>query len=132
MLAGCARYFCHSTSLHATQLQPEAPEQKIAISGAFALYPMVVKWAEEYQKVNPNVRIDVSGGGAGKGMADTLAGAVDIGMVSREVSEEEVAQGAYGIAVTRDAVFATVSAQNPYLADLLKMGLPKKPWQASS
>lgn len=100
-----------------------AGEQKIAISGAFALYPLVVKWAEEYQKIHPEVRIDVSGGGAGKGMADTLAGAVDIGMVSREVTEEELAQGAYGIAVTRDAVFCTVSASNPYLADLMKTGI---------
>lgn len=124
MLAGCA-----GTPVS----QPDAanpveskPEQKLAISGAFALYPMVVKWAEVYQQANPNVRIDISGGGAGKGMADTLAGAVDIGMVSRELSDEEVAQGAYGVAVTRDAVFATVSAQNPYLADLLKMGLTKE------
>lgn len=100
-----------------------AGEQKIAISGAFALYPLVVKWAEEYQKIHPEVRIDVSGGGAGKGMADTLAGAVDVGMVSREVTEEELAQGAYGIAVTRDAVFCTVSASNPYLADLMKTGI---------
>ena len=39
----------------------------ISISGAFALYPMVVKWAEEFQKINPQVRINVSAGGAGKG-----------------------------------------------------------------
>lgn len=105
---------------------PEKEEQTIAISGAFALYPMVVKWAEEYQKINPNVRIDISGGGAGKGMADAIAGAVDLGMVSREVTQEEVDQGAYGIAVTRDAVFATVSAQNPYITDLLKTGITKE------
>ncbi len=100
--------------------------KKISISGAFALYPLMVQWAEEYQKVNPNVLIDVSAGGAGKGMSDALAGAVDIGMVSREVAQEEVDLGAYGIAVTRDAVFGTISASNPYLSDILKQGLSQK------
>lgn len=101
-------------------------QKKISVSGAFALYPLMVQWAEKYQAANPNVLIDVSAGGAGKGMSDALAGAVDIGMVSREVAQEEVDQGAYGIAVTRDAVFGTVSASNPYLADILKQGLSQK------
>jgi phosphate transport system substrate-binding protein len=127
LLAGCAGT-APTTAPAADSAAAAAPagEQKIAISGAFALYPLVVKWAEEYQKIHPEVRIDVSGGGAGKGMADTLAGAVDIGMVSREVTDEETAQGAYGIAVTRDAVFCTISASNPYLADLQKTGITKE------
>jgi phosphate transport system substrate-binding protein len=105
--------------------KPQTPK-KISVSGAFALYPLMVQWAEIYQKDNPNVLIDVSAGGAGKGMSDALAGAVDIGMVSREIAQEETDQGAYGIAVTKDAVFGTVSASNPYLADILKQGLSQK------
>ncbi len=105
---------------------PKGEQQTIAVSGAFALYPLMVQWGEEYQAANPNVRIDISAGGAGKGMADALAGAVDIGMVSREISPEEKDQGAYAIAVTRDAVFGTISAQNPYLADLQRTGITKE------
>ncbi len=107
--------------------QQSAKEQKtIAVSGAFALYPLMVQWADIYQDLHPDVRIDISAGGAGKGMADALAGAVDIGMVSREVSQEEVDQGAYGIAVTRDAVFGTISDKNPYLAELEQTGITKE------
>jgi phosphate transport system substrate-binding protein len=91
----------------------------ITISGAFALYPMMTRWAEEYQKIHPNVTFDVSGGGAGKGMTDALSGAVDIGMVSRSVTDEETAQGAYTIPVVKDAVFPVVNAANP-VADKLK------------
>ena len=58
---------------------------EISFSGAFALYPMVVKWADEFRKLHPNVRIDISGGGAGKGMTDALAKVVDLGMVPREI-----------------------------------------------
>jgi phosphate transport system substrate-binding protein len=72
------------------------------------------------------VVIDISAGGAGKGMSDALAGAVDIGMVSREIAAEEVAQGAYGIAVTKDAVFGTVSASNPHLDKILSQGLTQE------
>src|ERR1700690_3343061 len=52
----------------------------ISVSGAFALYPMMTVWAADFTKINPNVQFDVQGGGAGKGMTDTLSGAVDIGM----------------------------------------------------
>ncbi|MBN1783026.1 substrate-binding domain-containing protein [bacterium] len=98
----------------------------IAISGAWALYPMAVKWAEEYQKTVPGVRIDISAGGAGKGMADCLSGAVDIGMVSREIYPEEIAKGAWWIAVTKDAVVPTMNAANPVLNDILKLGVTKE------
>ena len=70
-------------------------DQTISLSGAFALYPLVVKWTEEYQKLNPDIRFNVSGGGAGKGMADALAGTVDLGMFSREITAEEKVKG-YG------------------------------------
>jgi phosphate transport system substrate-binding protein len=98
----------------------------ITISGAFALYPMMTRWAEEYQKVYPGVRFDISAGGAGKGMADALSSAVDIGMVSRDVTAEEEAKGAYWIAVTKDAVFPVVNTQNPVLTDLMKTGLSQE------
>jgi phosphate transport system substrate-binding protein len=97
----------------------------ITISGAFALYPMAVKWAEEFKKLHPKVKIDISAGGAGKGMTDAVAKVVDIGMVSREIYPEEVKKGAYGIAVTKDAVVATISDRNPHLADILSHGLKK-------
>ena len=75
----------------------------LSISGAFALYPMAVKWAEEFKKLNPDVKIDISAGGAGKGMTDVLSGMVDIGMLSRDVNKEEETQGAWKIALTKDA-----------------------------
>ena len=73
----------------------DALQGDIAISGAWALYPMVVTWSEEFQKVYPDVQFDISAGGAGKGMADALGGAVDIGMVSRDIQPVEVEQGAF-------------------------------------
>ena len=66
----------------------------ISASGAFALYPLMVKWGEEFKKLHPNVNFDISAGGAGKGMTDALSGQVDIGMVSRAISADEEKKGA--------------------------------------
>ncbi len=95
----------------------------ISFSGAFALYPMVVKWSEEFRKLHPNVRIDISGGGAGKGMTDALAKVVDLGMVSREIYDVEIEKGAVGFAVIKDAVVATINAENPLLEEICQKGL---------
>jgi phosphate transport system substrate-binding protein len=109
--------------------QPQTPGElkgNIAISGAWALYPMMTRWAEEYQKLHPDVQFDVSAGGAGKGMADALGNAVEIGMVSRDVTPEEEAKGAFWVAVTKDAVLPMVNEKNPVLPELLKRGVQQK------
>lgn len=98
----------------------------ITISGAWALYPMMVRWGEEFHKLYPDVQFDISAGGAGKGMADALAGTADIGMVSRDVTAEEEANGAYWVGCTKDAVFAAVSADNPVLDQLLTQGVTRE------
>ena len=104
----------------------ERVKGNIAISGAFALYPITVRWAEEFRKVYPDVRIDISAGGAGKGITDALTNMVDIGMVSREIYPEEMKKGAYPIAVTKDAVVAVVNASNPALEAIMSKGLKRE------
>lgn len=98
----------------------------ISISGAFALYPLTVKWAEEFMKLNPGVRIDISAGGAGKGMADVLSGMVDLAMFSREITQPEIDKGAWWIAVSKDAVLGTINSGNPYKAEILRQGISKE------
>ena len=102
-------------SLHAT----------LTFSGAFALYPLVVRWTEEYHALHPNVTFDVQAGGAGKGMADALSGMVDGGMVSRPLSSEEIARGAWPLAVSSDAVVATSNVNNPYQSILYSRGVTR-------
>ncbi len=99
---------------------------KITVSGAFALYPLMVTWADEFQKINPGVKIEVSAGGAGKGMADALGGLVDIGMVSRDILPAEVEKGAVYVASTIDAVVPTINAGNPVKDDILARGITKQ------
>ncbi|MDB5116320.1 MAG: phosphate transporter substrate-binding protein [Mucilaginibacter sp.] len=100
-------------------------EGTISISGAFALYPITVKWADEFRKLHPKVKFNISAGGAGKGITDALSGLVDIGLASRDISPEEVKKGAYTIYVTKDAVIPTFNTGNPNAAALLAKGVKR-------
>jgi phosphate transport system substrate-binding protein len=102
------------------------PTETISISGAFALYPLMQTWSEAYQKAHPEVTFDISAGGAGKGMVDTLSGTVDIGMISRDITPEEEAKGAFWVAVAKDAVFPMVSSKNPVASELQKQGITQE------
>ena len=54
---------CNQTEKNANGSGRDTLRGKITISGAFALYPLVVKWAEEFQKLHPGVIVNVSAGG---------------------------------------------------------------------
>jgi len=117
---------CNSTPGDSGSKSDSKLKGKITISGAFALYPMAVRWAEEFQTIHPRVKINISAGGAGKGMADALSGMVDMGMFSKAVSPEEQAKGAWWIAVAKDAVLPTINAKNPEIARIRLHGMTRQ------
>lgn len=116
---------CNGTGKDTGRTKNDSLKGKITISGAFALYPLTVKWAEEFQKLHPRVKVNVSAGGAGKGMADALSKMVDLAMYSKEVSPEEQAQGAWWIAVAKDAVLPTMNQKNPALKEIKVKGISR-------
>jgi phosphate transport system substrate-binding protein len=117
--------FCTTLILNPPPAFGEELKGTVSLSGAWALYPMAVKWAEEFRKLYPRVQVDIQAGGAGKGIADALAGMVDIGMVSRDIHPAELDKGAWVVAVTKDGVVPTASGRNPFKKDLQKKGLSR-------
>jgi len=101
-------------------------ETTITISGAFALYPLATRWATEFQQKHPDIKIDITAGGAGKGIMDCLSGMADLGMVSRQITEDEKLKGAWFIAVAKDAVVPTINSHCPVLNEIKKYGLTKQ------
>lgn len=98
----------------------------ISISGAFALYPIAVLWSEDFKKIHPNVRFNISAGGAGKGISDVLSNMVDIGLVSRDLHPIEIEKGALPVVVANDAVIGTLNSRHPNIEGLLKRGLSQE------
>jgi phosphate transport system substrate-binding protein len=105
-------------------------EPSISFSGAFALYPLAQKWAEEYNKTHPKIRFDIQAGGAGKGLTDILSGVVDVGMFSREITDAEKRRGIWWIALCKDAVLPTINSKNPYVDIIRAKGLTKPELQS--
>lgn len=97
----------------------------LSISGAFALYPIVILWTEDFKKENPQVRFNVSAGGAGKGIADVLSNMVDIGLVSRDLHQVEIDRGALPITVGYDAVIGIINSKHPNFELLQERGLTR-------
>jgi len=101
----------------------------ISISGAWALYPITVKWAEEFRNKHPHVRIDISAGGAGKGFTDAMSGMVDLGMFSRGFTQAELDKGVWFVGVTKDAVIPVANASNPFIDLITKKGVTREEFQ---
>lgn len=128
VLAGCGPQQAQPSTgqpaeAQASTTEPEGEKTALSVSGAFALFPLMTMWAEEYHKLHSNVTFDVQAGGAGKGMTDVLSGAADIAMLSRDARQEEIDQGALLVPVTIDSVLGTMNSANPHLAEIQAKGV---------
>lgn len=63
--------------------------EKITISGSETMHSMILQVANEYQKENRNITIDVKGGGSGEGIQELISGLTDFAISSRELTEAE-------------------------------------------
>ncbi len=120
-----AAYLLFSSCQHmeTDNVETDNLQGSISISGAFALYPMAVEWTNEFSARHPAVRIDLSSGGAGKGMTDVINGMVDFAMLSREPHDEEREKGAIDFTVAKDAVLPVFSSSNPLRDKILEHGI---------
>ncbi len=80
---------------------------------------LALAWAEQYQNDNPEVRISVTGGGSGTGIAALINDTVDIANASRQIKPEEIEEAqANGVEpveyiIARDAIAVIVHPDNP-------------------
>jgi len=87
--------------------------------GSDTIVNLALAWAEQYQIEHPEVRISVTGGGSGTGIASLINGTVGIANASRKIKAEEVTQAeAKGIkpvehVIARDAIAVIVNPENP-------------------
>lgn len=84
---------------------------RLIITGSSTVAPLVTEIAKRFEKLHPDVRIDVQTGGSGKGIADARTGQADIGMASRGLKEGEEGVSAHQIAA--DGVCLIVHESNP-------------------
>lgn len=87
--------------------------------GSDTIVNLALAWAEKYQGDHPDVRISVTGGGSGTGIASLINGTVGIANASRQIKSEEIEQAKVnGIdpvehIIARDAIAVIVNPENP-------------------
>ncbi|MGV8073731.1 MAG: phosphate ABC transporter substrate-binding protein [Syntrophobacteraceae bacterium] len=97
----------------------ECKVQTIENKGSDTLVNLALAWAEDYMHLHPEIRISVTGGGSGTGIASLINGTVSIANASRDMKAEEVAAAkANGITpveivVARDAIAVVANPANP-------------------
>jgi len=87
--------------------------------GSDTIVNLALAWAERYQAEHPNVRISVTGGGSGTGLAALINGTVDIANASRRIKDEEIQTARQNgvepveFIIARDAIAVIVNPHNP-------------------
>jgi phosphate transport system substrate-binding protein len=88
-------------------------------TGSDTLVNLALAWAENYMGAHPEVRVSVTGGGSGTGIAGLINKTVDLANASRAMKTEEIeAAQKNGVepvehTVARDAIAVVVHPSNP-------------------
>lgn len=85
---------------------------KVVVSGSSSVTPVMEKLAEAYQKANTNVTVDVQQSDSSTGIKDAINGTSDIGMASRDISDDELSQGIKSVTIAQDAIAVIVNKDN--------------------
>lgn len=107
---------CSSTSSRAVS---ESAAQYIENKGSDTIVNLALAWAETYQGDHPTVRISVTGGGSGTGIAALINNTVDIANASRRIKQEEIDEARKNgiepveFIIARDAIAVIVNPKNP-------------------
>ena len=107
---------CGSSSTDTTS---DSPAQYIENKGSDTIVNLALAWAETYQAEHSDVRISVTGGGSGTGIAALINNTVDLANASRKIKEEEIAEAqSKGVEplehiIARDAIAVIVNQENP-------------------
>jgi phosphate transport system substrate-binding protein len=97
----------------------DAPAQYIENKGSDTIVNLALAWAEAYQVEHPDVRISVTGGGSGTGIAALINDTVDLANASRQIKTEEIEEAqSKGVEpmehiIARDAIAVIVNSENP-------------------
>ena len=86
---------------------------KITVAGSSSVTPVMEKLAEAYEKLNPEIKIEVQMSDSTTGVNSALNGVCEIGMASRELKDSEKAKGAFQTKIAIDGIAVIINKENP-------------------
>ena len=86
---------------------------RLVLAGSTAMAPLMQTLGEAFQTLHPQVTVEIQQTGSAAGITAVLAGACQIGMSSRALTETELAAGARAECIAADGIAVIVNRQNP-------------------
>ena len=87
-------------------------EGRIVLAGSTSVAPVMQVIADSYKALYADVEIEIQQTGSGAGITSTIEKACDIGMSSRALKEEELAQGLTETTIAMDGIAVIVNNAN--------------------
>lgn len=85
---------------------------KISVAGSSSVTPLMEKLAEAYADVNSDVKVEVQESDSTTGVTSATEGVCNIGMASRDLTDEEKAGGVESKEIARDGIAVIVNTAN--------------------
>ena len=95
-----------------TTISKKVNDTTIAISGSTSVGPLVELEEEEFEANNQDVTIEINQTGSSSGIKDTISGTTEIGMSSRELTDEE-SKNLKEVTIAVDGIGVVVNKNNP-------------------
>lgn len=95
-----------------TTISKKVNDTTIAISGSTSVGPLVELEEEEFEANNQDVTIEINQTGSSSGIKDTISGITEIGMSSRELTDEE-SKNLKEVTIAVDGIGVVVNKNNP-------------------
>ena len=96
----------------AAAYQASNAKGKVVVGGSSSVSPVMEKLVEAYSKANTNIQVDVQTTDSTTGVSSTVEGSYDIGMASRDLKDDETAQGAEGKTIAKDGIAVIVNNES--------------------
>ena len=85
---------------------------KTVVSGSSSVTPVMEKLKEAYNKINPNVEVEIQQSDSTTGILNAIEGTADIGMASRALEDAELSQGVTETVIALDGIGVIVNKEN--------------------
>lgn len=106
LVAGCGK------KNEENKTNTDTPPETVTISGSTSVGPLIEKEAEKFKKENTGINVEINQIGSSAGIKDAINGTVEIGMSSRDLKEEEIAEGLVEVEVAFDGMAVITSKNN--------------------
>ena len=121
LLAACGEQPSDPTDAPETDsVETEAPSNDpielsgtVVVNGSTSMGDVINALTEGFNELNPDVQISYTGSGSSAGIEGVLAGSCDLGLSSRELSDDELGEGAVANVIAKDGVAVVVNPENP-------------------